>query len=371
MTDAAPRLRVLMTTDAVGGVWTYALHLARGLAARGVATHMAVTGPMPSAAQVAQARRIPALTLHDAGVPLDWMASDADEVRAAGDTLGKMARSLDVGLVHLNSPAYASCGAFSAPVLGVTHSCLATWWAAVHGGPMPRDFAWRSALVREGLLACDALVAPTRAHAAATAAAHALPRMPVGIHNGGDAPSRAQEPALDVVFTAGRLWDAGKNIAALDRVAQHLPFPVQAAGPLRGPEGSEVRLAHVTSLGTLDGSAMRTILRGTPLYAAPALYEPFGLAVLEAAQSGCALCLSDIPTFRELWDGAAIFLDWSNEQGAACTIRDLMGDPLQRSRFGEAARHRASGYSLAAMADATIAEYRSLLAHAGERASAA
>ena len=60
-----------------------------------------------------------------------------------------------------------------------------------------------------------------------------------------------------------------------------------------------------------------------------ALYEPFGLAVLEAAQAGCALVLSDIPTFRELWDGAALFVAAATTPrlcaeavtGAARTIR--------------------------------------------------
>src|SRR5690242_5747891 len=55
-------MRVLMTTDAVGGVWTYGLTLARALAARGVRVALAAVGPAPSAAQVAQAET--------AGLPL-------------------------------------------------------------------------------------------------------------------------------------------------------------------------------------------------------------------------------------------------------------------------------------------------------------
>lgn len=371
MTDAAPRLRVLMTADAVGGVWTYAIDLARGLAARGIATHLAVTGPAPSAAQAAQAADIPALTLHDAAIPLDWMATEPRQIRAAGDALSRLARALEVELVHLNSPAYASAGAFEVPVLGACHSCLATWWGAVRGGPMPRDFAWRSALLGEGYRACDSLIAPTRAHAAATAAAHALPRAPQAIHNGRDAAFATKDDILDAVFTAGRLWDPGKNVAALDQVARLLPFPVLAAGPVDGPEGSHAEFVHLTSVGILDAAEMRAILHRAPLYAAPALYEPFGLAVLEAAQAGCALLLADIASFRELWDGAAIFLDWSDEKAASHAIAALMRDPARRSHLGRAARHRAARYSLAAMTDATLAEYRMLLTHPGQRASAA
>jgi glycosyltransferase involved in cell wall biosynthesis len=39
---------------------------------------------------------------------------------------------------------------------------------------------------------------------------------------------------------------------------------------------------------------------------APSLYEPFGLAVAEAARAARPLVLSDIPTFRELWGDAAL-----------------------------------------------------------------
>ena len=50
------------------------------------------------------------------------------------------------------------------------------------------------------------------------------------------------------------------------------------------------------------------ILPTRPIFVSVSRYEPFGLAVLEAAHAGCALVLSDIPTFRELWQGAASFV---------------------------------------------------------------
>ena len=43
------RTRVLMTADTVGGVWQYALDLARGLSEAGASTILAVLGPAPSA----------------------------------------------------------------------------------------------------------------------------------------------------------------------------------------------------------------------------------------------------------------------------------------------------------------------------------
>ena len=41
-------LRLVLTTDAVGGVWTYATDLARGLSARGVEVTLAVLGQLES-----------------------------------------------------------------------------------------------------------------------------------------------------------------------------------------------------------------------------------------------------------------------------------------------------------------------------------
>ena len=72
-------------------------------------------------------------------------------------------------------------------------------------------------------------------------------------------------------------------------------WPVLAAGPTRGPDGQEIALEHVVALGALDGAALRRPAAArAAVFASLALYEPFGLAVLEAALAGCALVLSDI-----------------------------------------------------------------------------
>ena len=40
-------MRILLTTDAVGGVWQYTTELAQALSARGVECVVAVLGPAP------------------------------------------------------------------------------------------------------------------------------------------------------------------------------------------------------------------------------------------------------------------------------------------------------------------------------------
>ena len=77
-------MRILMTTDTVGGVWTYALELARALGRFDVATTLVTLGPGPSRDQWREAARIPSLDVLDAGFALEWMDDPWREVDAAG-----------------------------------------------------------------------------------------------------------------------------------------------------------------------------------------------------------------------------------------------------------------------------------------------
>ena len=82
----------------------------------------------------------------------------------------------------------------------------------------------------------------------------------------------------------------------------------------------------------------------------PARYEPFGLSVLEAAHAGCALVLSDIPTHREMWGGAAIFVQPRGDAAFASAIHDLFADADERQQLGQLARARAQLYTPERMA---------------------
>jgi glycosyltransferase involved in cell wall biosynthesis len=366
--------RVLMTADAVGGVWTYALDLARGLGKRGAQTTLAVLGPAPSAEQRDAATAIPGLDLVETGLPLDWTAASPAEVLRAGEAIADLARERGADLVHLNSPALAAEARFDVPVVGICHSCVATWWAAMRTTPLPPDFAWRTDLVARGYAACDALIAPTAAFAEATAEAYGIPT-PTVVHNGRprshERSKRYQSAsgpcAGRVVFTAGRLWDEGKNIALLDRAAARLSVPVLAAGPSDGPNGARITLSRLRPLGGLSPTDVAQHLAAKPIFVSPARYEPFGLAVLEAAQAGCALVLSDIPTFRELWEGAALFVAPDDESALAATIESLIADQALQDSLGAKASERARCYSMDRMVEGIVAVYRGALARPAGR----
>lgn len=363
-------LRVLMTADAVGGVWQYATDLASGLASLDVDVVLAVMGPSPSPDQRAAAARA-GLTLVDTGLPLDWLAPDADTVLRAGDAVAGLAVRHAADIVHLNAPALAAEAVFDMPTVAAAHSCVATWWDAVKRGPLPRDFEWRTSLMGAGLAAADRVVTPSAAFGEAVRRRYALKARPHVVPNGRAPLPLPRRPIHDFAFTAGRLWDEGKNLATLDRAAARLAVPLRAAGPVVGPNGTGIELVHIHQLGSLDEAALARWLAAKPVFVSAARYEPFGLAVLEAAAAGCPLVLSDIPTFRELWDGAAIFVDPDDDAGFADAIAALIGDTSDRLMAGQAARRRAERFTPSAMATAMAAIYRELTAPAGKAKVAA
>lgn len=354
------RPHILISADALGGVWQYTLDLAAGLTRRGAVVSVALMGPAPSLERIARAEAISGARILATGLPLDWTAENATDVRAASQALARLATEVDADLVHLHSPALALAD-FPAPVVAVCHSCVATWWDAVASGPLPDDLAWRRDLAAEGCRKADRLIAPTRAFARATRDAYGLARAPLVVRNGRDAPSAPEAEPAPHAFTAGRLWDPAKNAAALDRLAPCLSVPVRAAGPVAGPTGQRVEFSALHSLGRLDDEEIARELSRRPVFVSLARYEPFGLAVLEAAGAGCALVLSDIASFRELWDGAALFVPPDDEATAAGAIESLFSDPVRRAALGRAARGRAAGYGTPAMVEGVARIVRDLL----------
>lgn len=354
-------LRALMTVDAVGGVWQYALDAAEGLKAHGVQTTLAVLGPAPSDDQALRAEAV-GLNVIVTGLPLDWTAERREDVEAAGRAVARLASEIRPDVLHLNSPALAAGAGFGCPVVSVCHSCVATWWKAVRGGPLPEEFLWRTQLVQEGYRASDIILAPTAAFAKETAQVYDLASAPLVVRNGRSR-SAIKQAASDEIFafTAGRLWDDGKNFAAIDLAASQISIPVLAAGPLKGPNGAEVAARHAASLGRQSDGEIAAFLNAQPIFVSAARYEPFGLAVLEAAQAGCALVLSDIPTFRELWEGVAVFVNPEDDAAIAQAIDQLASNKAMRSALGARAKERSDSYSLDAMCAGILAAYRSLL----------
>jgi glycosyltransferase involved in cell wall biosynthesis len=337
---------VLMSADAVGGVWTYAMGVARALSSRGVRVALATMGPRPSPAQRRAAADIPGLSVHESDHALEWMDDPWLEVARAGDWLLALERSIRPDVVHLNGYAHGDLP-LRAPHLVVAHSCVLSWWSAVHREEAPPRYRHYRERVRSGLLGARAVIAPTEAMAASLARSYGVGGVrvvPNGLDGAGFGPS-AKEP---IVLATGRVWDKAKNIALLEAVAPALEWPVIVLGACDEPgtRGPRARFDHVRTLGEQDRTSVASWMGRAAIFAHPAWYEPFGLAPLEAALSGCALVLSDIPGLREIWGDAASYADPDDARAWTATLRALMRDHGARVELAARARRRAREWTL-------------------------
>lgn len=354
--------RVLLTADAVGGVWTYALELARGLAGRGVEVMLAVVGRPPDEGQAAAARAIAGLELAVTGLELEWEDRTGPLGAEARARLLGLERAFRPDLVQTSGFREAAAG-FAAPVVLVAHSCVRTWWWACRRGEPDAGWDAYARGVRAGLAAADAVVAPSEAFLADFAATWGALRRPRVILNGLDLelPPATKRP---VILAAGRLWDEAKNVAALAQIVPNLPWPVLVAGePPRAGFGDRVRC-----LGRVPRPELHALMAAAAIFAAPARYEPFGLAVLEAARSGCALVLGQVPSLVEVWGDAARFVAPDDPEGLRRTLLALIEDRAARTALQAAALARSGAYGGRRMTDGYLALYAEL-ARRTERAA--
>jgi glycosyltransferase involved in cell wall biosynthesis len=349
-----------MTADAVGGVWTYALALARALDHFAVELTLVCFGPPPRPDQLELAGQISNLSVLTRALALEWMDDPWADVDAGGEWLLALERELEPDVVHINGFAHAALD-FRAPVLAVAHSCVCTWWRAVHGCDAPPTWDEYRRRVAAGLAAAELVVAPTAASLAATVECHGdLRGRGRVVHNGRaiELPGEAEKQAL--VLSVGRVWDLAKNISSLERSAARLDWPVYTIGPgacddRRGSAGEGVR-----ALGPEREAVVIEWMQRAAIYCLPARYEPFGLSALEAAQAGCALVLGDIASLREVWADAALYVAPDDDAGLVAAIQGLIRDHDHRSELAARARARAARYRPEPMAAAYRALYDEL-----------
>lgn len=107
-----------------------------------------------------------------------------------------------------------------------------------------------------------------------------------------------------------------------------------------------------------------------PLYVLPAKYEPFGLSIVEAGLAGCALVLGDIPSLREIWDEAAVFVHPEDDQALEQHLYMLIKNHALRAMWSDRARRRAHQFSVAGMTSQYRILYEQLVHQStGERES--
>jgi glycogen synthase len=333
-----------MTGDAVGGVWRYCVDLAAELVNQGAEVMIATMGPRPSDEQRHEVFSLPHLHLVESHYALEWMPDAWEDIDASGKWLLNLESSFDPDVIHLNGYTHAGLP-WNKPVAVVAHSCVYSWWRAVRGCPPGPEWTEYKRRVTRGLSAADTVVSPSAQMAGELEREYGIGEDKIRVIQNFTrvqvSPSTKKQP---FVLAAGRMWDTAKNLELLDRIAPQLDWEVRIAGSAVGPESTMHKGQFASLLGSLPHPELMKQMSVASIFAHPALYEPFGLSVLEAARAGCCLVLSDIPSLRELWDGAAIFINprepglWMRE------LNRLSRNPGERETLGDLAHSHSMKY---------------------------
>lgn len=337
-------MRVLVTADTVGGVWTYTRELVAGLIRHGAQVTLISFGEIPAPGQ---SLWMDGLDYRPTVFRLEWMQGAQPDVEHSLRYLEAVIREVRPDLLHFNQYCYGSVGA-DIPRVVVAHSDVVSWWLAVHGEEPPLSpwLRWYREVVSQGLRSATAVVAPSRWMLNMLSEIYGRQAPTAVIYNGRS--PRLFNPHMtktDCVLGVGRLWDCAKQVSLLTRYPQAVPVwiagsdnhPEQA---LRGESDLTVG-SNVEMKGVLGEKQLRMLYTRAAMYAATSRYEPFGLAPLEAALSRCALLANDIPSFHELWGDTVLYFRRNDGADLAEKIGQLAADPDLRRSYGLRAYRRA------------------------------
>jgi glycogen synthase len=349
-------MRVLMTADTVGGVWTFAQELACGLLERDICVLLVSFGRKPSASQRKECeslrRRFGRHFRYVASdIALEWMADNSESFARGAALLEREAAVFAPDVVHCNQFCYGALQ-MDVPRLVTAHSDVLSWAKACRKEPLA-DTQWLRnylAQVQAGLTAADAVTAPTQWMLNALGENFELPEQRTVIPNGRAVPPSFNRPRELRAVTAGRLWDEAKGISLLGQVTSPIPIAIAGESEFGTSQGVQ-NIGTARLLGQLSQLETMELFRDSAIYICPSVYEPFGLSALEAARCGCAVVARDIPSLREVWGDAALYFD--SGELLAGILGQLAGNP----QLLTAARRRSFERSLTFSRDGMVEMY--------------
>ena len=339
-------MRLLITTDTVGGVWTYSRELSEGLLLAGHDILLISMGRAPSRDQLAWTNRTcanwPRTFRYIATTyKLEWMQENARCYFDSEGFLLKQIQRFQPDLLHLNQFCYGALPT-DIPKLVVAHSDVISWSECCRGG-RPAEDEWfhnYQAMAIKGLMAADAVVAPTQWMLQAVCRNYGPLRRTAVIANGRSLPSHPIAGKKLQAVSTGRLWDEAKNIRLLEQVDSPVPLFVAGDTWLEGERAFSS--SKLQLLGTLSEAATLRLFAESSIYIVTSRYEPFGLAPVEAALSGCAIVANDIDSLREVWADVAIY--FKDTQDLSWVLRTLTSDGGMLAQTAARAAERAHKY---------------------------
>jgi glycosyltransferase involved in cell wall biosynthesis len=301
---------------------------------------------------------------------LEWMSNNEGAFRDVAPLLLRVADEFGAELLHSNQFCFGALP-LSIPRLVVAHSDVLSWAEACRGEGI-EACPWLDTYIHlsaTGLGNASAVVAPTRWMLNALGKNFHFACEAHVIANGRTlkAPALPSKRKLQAV-TAGRFWDEAKNLKLLRDL--RAPLPLLVVGDTEYQSQAAVSLpAHIAILGHLAEDELLALFQESAIYLCTSVYEPFGLAPLEAALCGCAVLANDIPSLREVWgDGAVYFHDATSLQ---VRLAELAHDPGQLAVARRRSRLRAQRYATVNMTGRYLALYQTMMTTYGRTADVA
>lgn len=363
-------MRLLITTDTVGGVWRFAQELTRGLLEAKCAVAMVSFGREPSEVQRAECRLLSKqwrgqFRFVKTDVPLEWMQENSRSFNDGAPTLERLAREFGAELLHANQFCFGAVK-LGIPIVMTAHSDVLSWARVCRPGGL-KNSSWLQqyrALVQQGLDGADALTAPTKWMLRALGEEFSLPLEQQVIPNGRFIHVQGGRERRLQALTVGRLWDEAKDVALLEQVRS--PMPLIMAGEVECDGSRLSALSGVSLRGTLGEEGILRLAKESAVYVCTSCYEPFGLAPLEAALCGCAVAARRIDSLCEVWEDAAMY--FTNAEELSRLLTQLYENKAMLRKMQRRATERAEKYSRERMTRKYLTLFTTIKARAGEAA---
>jgi hypothetical protein len=264
-------MRVLITTDVVGGVWQFTHELATGLLREGSSVALVSFGGSPAAGQRRQCACLlsdfPNSFLYESSTaPLEWMQPNESAYSDGAQLLLRIAREFGADLLHSNQFCFGALP-IDVPRVITAHSDVLSWAEACREQPLENS-PWLSQYVRlvgDGLNGADLVVAPTRWMLDALMRNFSVSARCEVIANGRTIPLQEGAGRQLRAVTAGRLWDEAKDICMLAQVSS--PVPLYVAGPMKHESSrAPVEMGAATLLGPLPEDELLQCFRESAIY---------------------------------------------------------------------------------------------------------
>ena len=358
-------MRILMTTDTVGGVWTFTSELTEQLLQRGHEVYLVGFGRKASPEQERRFDPWPnngRLTTLSTGIPLEWMQNNETAFEGGQEEILNDAACFQPDLIVSNQFCFGRL-ATNTPRIVIAHSDVLSWARACKPSALePTPWLNRyTSMVQAGLLDASAVVTPTAWMGKALTESFFLPRNYLVIPNGvciGPAPHPPPERRLQAI-TAGRLWDEAKGLDTLKDLDVSMPLLVAGENVFESPDPKPSWPGNLVSLGPLAPTELHAVFRESSFYLCTSRYEPFGLAPLEAALCGCAVVCRDLPSLREVWSEGALY--FNDNTSLSRIVQELGWDYQLLSAAQARSYQRALQYTPERMAESYLHLFQTIL----------